>query len=461
MQRELTGDRAMLRAASIAIALTLATASPAAPPQHPLAPAVEQYVAPYVDTRNFSGVILVAKRGAPQFQRAYGFADVARKVANGPDTRFHIASMSMQFTAAATLRLIKAGRLSLDTPVSAVLRNYPNGDAISIEQLLTQTSGIADINAQPDYAEILKAHQTPTSLVARMREVPRLRAPGTYEREEHSAYNLLALIIERKTGLPFAKALQQLVFAPLGMKHSGVDDDGPSARLNAAIGYQPQGLYAISPADRIRWSAKAGNGSAYTTAGDELKFVRGLSGGDFLSPALRDKMFDLGSRVGFGWFKSNSSRFGQPVYSMNGRAPGFASAVTYLPKEQLLVVALSNIYASVPAEMTTEIAALTLQQPYQRLSLQTKVDPASLGGLPAAFQFTKDFYQPGAIVQLAASDGTVTLHWPSGDTSVLIPTARDRLVDRNYWVPVEIVRDGSGHAQRLKYDRFFGERANG
>ena len=53
----------------------------------------------------------------------------------------------------------------------------------------------------------------------------------------------------------------------------------------------------------------------YTTAGDELKFVTGVVGERFLSAPLRDAMFDLGSRVGYGWFKSNSSRFGETVYS--------------------------------------------------------------------------------------------------------------------------------------------------
>ena len=120
----------------------------------------------------------------------------------------------------------------------------------------------------------------------RCEKLPPLRAPGTYEREEHSAYNLLALIIERKTGLPFAAAVKQLVFRPLGMNDSAIDDDSASARVNSAAGYQPKDLYDLAPADRIHWSAKAGNGSATTTAGDELKFVQGLNRDDFLKPRV-------------------------------------------------------------------------------------------------------------------------------------------------------------------------------
>lgn len=176
---------------------------------------ISNYVRPYVATNNFSGTILVARAGAPLFAQSFGYADRKTGRTNRSSTRFHIASMSMQFTAAAILRLADAGRFSLDTPVSAILPDYPNGDAITIRHLLTQTSGIADINAQANYADILKAHQTPQSLVDRMRDVPPSRTPGMPDREEHSAYNLLALIIERTTGLPFDDAMQKLVFRPL------------------------------------------------------------------------------------------------------------------------------------------------------------------------------------------------------------------------------------------------------
>lgn len=85
------------------------------------------------------------------------------------------------------------------------------------------------------------------------------------------------------------------------MNDSGVDDDSPAALRNNAKPYQPVGLYDLQPAPQIHWSAKAGNGSAYTTAADELKFVQGLFRDSFLSPRLRSIMFDTSARVGYGW----------------------------------------------------------------------------------------------------------------------------------------------------------------
>lgn len=419
---------------------------------------IESYIAPYIWTNNFSGVVLAARAGTPVFAKAYGLADRGRRIPNSLKTRFHIASMSMQFTAAAALRLIDEGRLSLDTPVSDVVRDFPNGGQITVRNLLAETSGIADINAQTDYPEVLKKHQTPLSLVKRVQSLPPLREPGTFDREEHSAYNLLALIIERKTGLPFASAVRKLVFRPLGMNDSGIDDDSPTAFRRAAKGYQPTGVYGIEAAQPIHWSAKAGNASAYSTAADELKFVNGMLGDRFLSARLRSLVFDTGSRVGYGWFKSRSTRFGQPVYSMNGRSPGFSSADAYLTQDRLFVVVLSNLYNSAPSDISLDVAAMLSERPYQRLTLKTVVDPNTLAGMPASFQFQKDFYQPSALMRLHATDGEAFLDWPSGTRSALIPTSKDHFIDRNFWVPVEIVRDGAGHIEQIKYDRFTGQR---
>jgi CubicO group peptidase (beta-lactamase class C family) len=422
---------------------------------------VEAFVAPYVQTNNFSGVVFAARAGVPLFAKAYGFADRERRIPNRLDTRFHIASMSMQFTAAAALRLIDERKMSLDTPVSEIVPDFPNGRAITVRHLLTETSGIADINSQDNFQEVLKKHQTPRSLVDEVRNLPPLRKPGTFEREEHSAYNLLALIIEKKTGLTFAKAVRKLVFEPLAMTDSGIDDDAPAARLKAAKGYQPAGLYELEPADPIHWSAKAGNASAYTTAADELKFVQALIGDRFLSARLRRLMFDPATTVGYGWFKSTSKRFGQPLYSMNGRSPGFSSAAIYLTRDRLLVVALSNLYDSAPADISVETAAILTGRPFERLALKTSTDPSTLVGMPADFRFPKDFYQPDAIVRLKAVNGEVSLDWPSGMRSALIPTSKDHFIDRNFWTPVEIVRDDAGGISQLKYDRFTGERVTG
>ncbi len=424
---------------------------------------IDSYVQSYVSTQNFSGTILVSRDGAVVFARGYGLSDAAVRRPNVLWTRFHVASMSMQFTAAAVLRLADAGKLSLDASVASIIMDYPGGSAITIRNLLVQNSGIADINDQPDYEALLKSHQTAASLVARFRDLkPVHPAGGTYVREEHSAYNLLALIVEKQTGLSFRDAVQRLVFEPLAMRDSGIDDDDKLKGVApVAKGYAPLGVFNLQPAEPIHWSAKTGSGSAYSTVIDEQKWVSSFSSGHFLSEANRAALLNLSSRAGYGWFKTNSVRFSEPLYYMNGRAPGFASAIVYLPQERLSIVVLSNIYASVTSDIGSDIAALALGRPVQSPTIRTTpLTPEALTGLDgSAFGFPADFYQPSATLKLNVKGADVTLLWPNGDVSALVPVSADHFIDRGYWVPVEVLRDPAGRVSGLKFDHFVGVRA--
>jgi CubicO group peptidase (beta-lactamase class C family) len=237
----------------------------------------DAYLQPYVRSANFAGDVLVKKNGSVIFERAYGFTDREHRIRNTPATRFHVASMSMQFTAAAVLRLVDKGSIKLDDRIGDFVPGIPEADKIRVRDLLVERSGLPDINALADYNEILQHHQTPASLVAKIEGPPLLFEPGSkYVREEHSAYNVLALIVEKKTGLPFASAVERLVFRPMGLTASAVDDDSSAHAAHLARGYEPEGAYGLKLATVIHWSAKTGNASVYTTAGNEAQWVDAL-----------------------------------------------------------------------------------------------------------------------------------------------------------------------------------------
>jgi CubicO group peptidase (beta-lactamase class C family) len=423
---------------------------------------IDAYVRPYVRSNNFSGQVLVVRGGNVAFAGAYGDADRERHIANTLSTPMHVASLSMQFTAAAVLRLIDAGLLTLDTRVASIVPSVRGGDSITIRNLLEQRSGLSDINARSDYAAILAQHQTPASLVAFIASDTLRFGPGSkYQGEEHSAYNLLALIIEKKTGLPFAVAMQQLVVAPAGMTHSGVDDDSVPTPIYLARGYEPHGVFGLQPAAPIHWSAKAGNGSAYLTARDEARWVHALFDGDFLSPSTRAVVADTsGPTFGYGWFRRPSKRFGEFAYSVSGRAPGFASYVTYLPHSDLTVVVLSNIYSSAPTEIGNDVAAIMLGKPYDAFAPGAPLTSAALRALNGlAFTFPADFYQPNATLTLNVKGREMFVHWPTGDLTPMIPLGRDHFLDRAYWEPIVIERDSTGRVVAMTYDRFRGTAA--
>jgi D-alanyl-D-alanine carboxypeptidase len=421
--------------------------------------AVESYLKPYVDSGNFSGDIVMEQSGRVIFEKAYGYADREKRLLNDSMSRFHIASVSMQFTAAAVLRLVDEGAIMLGTRVSDVVPGVAGGDKITIRDLLLQRSGLPDINDLPDYGDVLEHHQTPASLVARISSRPLLFEPGSkFLHEEHSAYNLLALIVERKTRLPFAAAMEKLVFRPAGLSRTSIDDDETLHTQVRAKGYQPEGVRGLKPAAAIHWSAKAGNASVMTSALDEANWVGVLFGNKFLKAPSRNEILDTSVRVGYGWFRSVSERYHETIYSMNGRAPGFASFVLYLPRERTTVVVFSNIYSSATTTIGYDVAAIALGLPYQ--PFQPNEDALSAEQLKACtgtFRFGPDFYQPNAEVALIATGSELWLRWPSGDESPLIPLGRDRFMDRSYWEEISMERDTSGALKTLVYGHFRGE----
>jgi D-alanyl-D-alanine carboxypeptidase len=262
----------------------------------------------------------VERDGKTVFERAYGFADRERHLKNTLATPFHVASMSMQFTAAAILRLVEEGSIRLDQRVADFVPGVEGANKISIRDLLIERSGLPDINTLPDYVDVLQHHQTPASLVSKIEGRPLLFEPGSkFLHEEHSAYNLLALIIEKVTRLPFAAAMERLVFQSIGLRGSGVDDDTVTVSP-MAMGYAPEGTYGLKRVSTIHWSAKAGNASAYTIGADEGRWVDALFRGHQLSPSWRETVTDPSFNVGYGWFKGLDKRFGETTYHMSGRA---------------------------------------------------------------------------------------------------------------------------------------------
>jgi D-alanyl-D-alanine carboxypeptidase len=394
------------------------------------------------------------------YERNFGAADHNRISPITATTRFHVASVSIQLTSAAVMRLVDQHRLTLDTRVSDIVPSVKGGDRITIRNLLEMRSGLSDINSRADYDSILQRHQTPASLVSVVANDTLLFAPGSkYAHEEHSAFNLLALIIEKSTGMPFARAMRELLFRPAGMTSSAIDDDSGPCVSKGARGYAPSGVADLVPAQRIHWSGKAGNASACTTARDEARWIHALFHGTLLSRESRAIVTDTtGPTVGYGWFRRPNARFGEFAYSMSGRAPGFASFVLYLPREDLTVIVLSNIYSSVTGDIGNDVAAIALGLPYKPLAFKMPLLPADslkLAGLK--FSFPADFYQPNATLEFVQRGAEMFLKWPAdGSETPLIPIDRDHLIDRAYWEPVNITRRADGSVESISYDRFTG-----
>ena len=396
---------------------------------------IDGRVKDYVDAGLFSGVVLVSKGDAVVYQKAFGLADRAFKVPNAINTKFHIASVSKPITAAAVLLLAERGKLSLDDPVSKFVPDFPNGGRITIEEVVTHYSGLADASSGPDYNNWARFPQTPASLVKKLAKLPMRSEPGTQYSYSNSNYHLLALIIEKASGQSFGDFLTENIFKPLGMRDTAHHGDEKAIVDGLATGYLPKDADAFEKPPYFDWTAKTGNGSLYTTAGDLLKFHRALQHGTLLKPETVKASygFDRTDRsVGMFWFRRSQN--GHRSVYIGGSSPGFKAHLERFIDDDVAVIVLSNLYLASPTPIAADISQI-LWNEKPKIPAVPKPIAASADALQSAvgtYQFDSTFYQPNARVRIEKRDKILMMVYPTSSVP-LTPIEGGGYFDRLYW----------------------------
>lgn len=425
-----------------------------------LATRVDAYLAPLVRTNNFSGVVLVARNGAPVFQRAYGLAHIEQAALHKSDTRFQIASLSKPFTSAAVLLLVQRGQLDLHAPLEKVLPGYPQGSRLTVHHLLTHRSGIPNINDFPEYEQVQANPHTPGQLVAYFKDKPLQFTPGERYDYSNSNYNLLAYVIERVSGMPYARYIEQEITRPLGLHSTGHRDRMADIVPGLATGYAPHGNVELERAQYLDWSTKTGNGSLHSTAGDLARFAQAMHGPRLLSDASRALIYAAHSaNVGYGWFLSEAN--GKQVHHVNGRSPGWAAHLDHYVDDGVTVVVLSNVYASVTTPIARAVGAMYFGlSPTPMPALRADpLAPAESARLVGTYRFGADYYVPNSTVTIVENDGHIQAQYPSDyPASAYIPITSTRFIVRPFWMPAEFILDSNGKASKLVLDGFTGKR---
>src|SRR5262245_34428592 len=237
----------------------------------------------------FSGVVLIARDGKPFFHEAIGLAERDFGVPNRPDTKFNLGSINKAFTQVAVAQLAEQGKLAFSDTIRKHLPDYPSpaADRITIQQLVTMTSGLGDIFGEKYDATPKDRLRTLRDFLPLFASEPLLFEPGTSRRYSNAGYIVLGLIIEKVSGESYHDYVRRHVFAPAGMADS--DAYAQDAVVpNRAVGYTrgergPAGadkplhpnIYAL-PAR----SSSAGGG--YSTAMDLLRFDQAMRGDKLL-----------------------------------------------------------------------------------------------------------------------------------------------------------------------------------
>ncbi len=414
-----------------------------------IASRLRAYLKPFDETKNLSGTVLVARRGRVLFRQSYGMASYELQVPNSTETRYHIASVSKPFTALAILQLQEQRRLILSDPVSHYIPDFPNGDRITLDNLLTHTSGIHDINDLPDYDIFARSPHTVEQLVAKFASLPLDFQPGTDQQYSNSNYNLLALVLEKISGDSYADYLRRHVFEPAGMQNSGPDGDASRVIPSLASGYVPAGISDYERAPYIDWSNKTGNGSLYSTADDLYRFDRALNTDTLLKSATRQRYFVDGTENRYGWYTWR--RAGHRLMAAKGRSPGFTAELDRFPDDDVTIILLSNSYSTVSQDpMAAGLAAIVFgqQTPPSTPIHAVKIPDSLLASYAGQYQYGPDYFDPNAKFTLTAKPGFLLMH--IGEQHMpLVPLSQADFLERKFFGRMVMLTDAEGRVSGL------------
>ncbi|WP_448100433.1 serine hydrolase domain-containing protein [Luteibacter jiangsuensis] len=307
--------------------------------------------------------LLVVREGVPLVRRGYGFADLEHRVPASPQTDYRLASVSKQFTAAAVLLLAQGGKLSLDDRARKWLPELPPvADAITIAQLLSHQGGLIDYeDVMPADTRVPLRDEDVLDLMAKTDRL--YFAPGTSYRYSNGGYAMLALIVQKASGMPFQDFLRKRVFQPLGMNDTlAYVREGPPVP-HRAFGYSEESGRWVRT-DQSMTSSVLGDGGIYSSIDDMARWDAALYDDRLLSDASRAAAFTPKTRTddptieyGYGWRITGDSVW------HSGETIGFRNVIVRYPKRHLTVILLTNRNDPEPYKTALAIARLYLQEP--------------------------------------------------------------------------------------------------
>jgi D-alanyl-D-alanine carboxypeptidase len=379
--------------------------------------------------------VIVVRDGKVVLRKGYGRANMELGVPIEPDMVFRIGSITKQFTAVAILMLAEQEKLSLDDDITKFLPDYPTkGQKITIEHLLTHTSGIKSYTSLPEWTVQWRKDIPITELIGIFKDKPMDFAPGERWAYNNSAYVLLGAIIEKVSGQSYGDFVEKNIFAPLGMKHSFYDNTERIIPRRAA-GYSKGKDGFFTNAAYLSMSQPHAAGSLVSTVDDLAIWDASLYTEKLVKQASLTRAWtseklnnSKPTNYGFGW--SISTYEGHPVIEHSGGINGFASYALRMPKDRVFVAILTNRDFESPGKYALKIAGLAIGKPY--------VEPTAISLPPGTLDKYAGVYQLGdadeAIVRSEGGKLFISLQGrgkteftPMSETGFFVKDSRVRL----------------------------------
>ncbi len=314
----------------------------------------------------FNGTALISENGKILLEKGYGFKNVPKGLINDSNTIFQIGSITKSFTAIIILKLQEEGKLSVHDKINKYFRDFPGGDKITIQNLLTHTSGLynyTDIIGEEDSA-IVCYPVTKERVLEVFRNKGLQFEPGDKFEYNNSGYFLLGVIIEKVTGKQYETVVKEIIFNPLRMTQSGFDYKKVE-NSNKSQGYIILNKDSIRTNRTIDSTVYYSAGSMYSSVSDLYKWVQAIAGRQLLDESSWQQVFTpFKDKYGFGFYID--SLYHKSYIEHSGGLLGFTSDFMYYTKQNLTIILLNNVgnYGNSLFPVAAGISSIVFGLPY-------------------------------------------------------------------------------------------------
>ncbi len=316
--------------------------------------------------------VIVLSGGEVIYKSARGMANLELHVSLDADMVFRLGSITKQFTAAAIMLLVEEGKVSIKDEITRFLPDYPTrGVTITVEHLLTHTSGIRSYTDMPGWAETRSInHLTVEELIDSFKDEPLDFQPGLEFSYNNSGYILLGAIIEAVSGQTYSEFIQQRIFNPLHMNNSYYGER--SAIINNRVAGYGGSMDEPVNSRYLSMTQPYAAGSLLSTVEDLGLWNTALFAGEVVSEKSLARMVAShkladGSLTGYGYGLMPGEIRGHEAVTHGGGIFGFVTYGVYLPEDDIYVAVLCNSTALKPEMVGKKIAAMAAGDPLPEL----------------------------------------------------------------------------------------------
>jgi CubicO group peptidase (beta-lactamase class C family) len=325
---------------------------------------LDELITAYSKQYKFNGSALVAKNGTVLLDKGYGLRNAADKIPNDPTSIFQLGSITKQFTSTIILKLQAEKKLNVKDKLSKYFPKYPKGDSITIEQLLSHTSGIYNYTNDGNFMtnEITKPASR-EKIMAMFENKPLDFSPGTNWSYSNSGYSLLGYIIEVVTKKSYEQVVRNYIFKPLQMTHSGFDFTHLKVP-EKTTGYFKLDDKTNTVAPIVDSTVSFSAGAIYSTTGDLYKWHKALENYSILSKAQQEQAYTpVRNGYGYGW--GIDSIDGKRGVGHGGGIHGYITNITRVPADDACIIVLSNASNEAVGKLSKDILNLLYNKPYE------------------------------------------------------------------------------------------------